>query len=80
MRLSVYPDDPGYHPLAAYCTVYLGGEIVTACVTADEELGECICFDLDADTEGLSEVPTIVRRGKVQIVLGEEWSCETILP
>ena len=44
MRLSVDPKDPGYHPEAFTATVYLDGEKVKKAITADEELGQCLCL------------------------------------
>lgn len=43
MRLSAAENDKGYHPQAYLCTVYLDGQKLSNCITADEEKGECVC-------------------------------------
>ena len=42
-------DDPGYHPFAWKAVVYLDGEELAECLTADEERGHCIVYAKDAD-------------------------------
>lgn len=68
MRLSVDQDDPGFSPDAIRATVYLNGEKLNLCITADEERGECLCYDEDARPSG-NFAPTILRKGEVKIVL-----------
>lgn len=44
MRISADEDDVGYHGIAHFAEVYLDGEKLDLCVTADEERGEAICL------------------------------------
>ena len=72
MRISMDEKDSAYDPYkATNAKVYLDGEELKDCLTADEEAGECICFDLDAVMPSSEKIPTIVRRGKVEIILAE---------
>jgi hypothetical protein len=70
MRLSYDRKDPGYHEGAMFCEVYLDGERLTNCITADEERGEAICF-VQKDGERLrdadGELSREVRHGVVEI-------------
>jgi hypothetical protein len=73
MRISVDKNDPGFDERRAMdATVYLDGVEIRNCVTADEELGECICFVLDRhgplQDDGSYETLTEVKRGVVKIV------------
>ena len=64
MRLSIRQTDPGYSPKAFSAKVFLDGEELSKCFTADEELGEAHCYVLEEDTEELKEV---ILRGDVVI-------------
>lgn len=69
MRLSMDENDQGYDPYRAIrATVYLDGVELKDCLTADEEAGECVCFDANSFSIA-DKPPTIVRRGKVKIVI-----------
>lgn len=74
MRLSLRKNDPGYHPEAFGAEVYLDGQIVNGCFTADEEKGEV--FVLKRNTLGEYTINAtgddIVKErktGKVRIVV-----------
>jgi hypothetical protein len=48
MRISVDPKDRGYDPvLSRTARVFLDGRPLTNCITADEEIGEAICYAID---------------------------------
>lgn len=47
MRVSVNKNDPGYFIGAQRCEVYLDGEFVESCLTADEEKGEVVVLAPD---------------------------------
>ena len=49
MRLSVRKTDPGYHSRAFGAVVYLNGQIINDCFTADEEKGEVFLLKRDSD-------------------------------
>jgi hypothetical protein len=49
MRVSTRKDDSGYIARAYNYRVYLNGEEITHCHTADEEKGEAHCFVYDVD-------------------------------
>lgn len=49
MRLSVIKEDSGYSPLAHLFAVACNDELVAACITADEEKGYAIQYQLDAE-------------------------------
>jgi hypothetical protein len=69
MRLSVDKDDRGHYPLAfaAGVEITLNGEPVKNCLTADTDLGLVVCADFDGVKPWMDSVPTIERRGKVEI-------------
>lgn len=75
MRLSVRKNDPGYSPAAFGAKVTLNGVPLDNCITADEELGVALCYDVDAsgkpylDPADPSRAATIERRGVVKIAL-----------
>lgn len=72
MRISVRNSDPGYFEGSYRCTVFLDGVKLDDCVTADEEEGLAICYDLSATRPG-DPVPVLVeRRGKVRIETRDE--------
>lgn len=70
MRISVLPNDPGYHHLAAggWFEALIDGAHCFGVITADEEMGEVLaydpCFALNAAGDG---VYTIKLFGKVVI-------------
>lgn len=66
MRISVLPDDPGY-PAQGVFDVYLNGEYVRNCYTADDETGEVVVPDVSAAIETFGAVPMKTLRGKVSI-------------
>jgi len=49
VRLSVRKNDPGYHSRAWGVVVYLNGQKISNCVTADEEKGEVFLLKKDSD-------------------------------
>ena len=76
MRISVRKDDPGFHPKAMQCTIFVDGvDVTNRCYTADEEQGKAWCFKhnkenrpfLDPDTP--NKVAAEVLTGKVVIIL-----------
>ena len=80
MRVSVIEGDPGYKKWAVLCRVLLDGEEVSHCFTADKEKGEVYCYVTDKngrmvlDHENPRNVKTVVKRGKVLIVLPEDFA------
>jgi len=72
MRVSVIKNDEGFSPSAHLCEVYLNGEILHRCHTADEELGVAYCYEKDANgyyiTDG-DHFKTVEVRGEVKIVV-----------
>ncbi len=54
MRISVKNSDPGYFEGSYRCSVYLDGVKLDDCVTADEEEGLAICYDMAAARAGLA--------------------------
>jgi hypothetical protein len=70
MRLSVREDDPGYSMEAFGARVYLDGEEVDKCVTADEELGKVWVYDLDSLEPDMDEIPIKELSGDVFLVPG----------
>jgi hypothetical protein len=72
MRVSVHKDDCGYRTDACDFNVFLDGELLKSCFTADEELGEAHCYRLDATgnlmrNESGDAIQTEVRRGAVRL-------------
>lgn len=71
MRVSVNKDDPGHATLQyGRFDVFLNGELVKGCITADEELGMCEVIDYDDKGRATVEdgrLKTVVRYGKVQL-------------
>ena len=74
MRLSVRRNDPGYHPEAFGAEVYLDGQIIDDCITADEEKGEVFIlkrntlgeYIINAEGANIAEER---KTGKVQIIV-----------
>jgi hypothetical protein len=81
MRLSVEPGDPGYDHagytgLWMHATVTLDGEILTNCITADEEKGTALCYllvDGKPQHDGVGGLRRVELHGKVKIELPEEF-------
>ncbi len=73
MRLSMDDEDLGYDPFNAIrAKVYLNGDLLIGCLTADEELGEVTEFVFNGPNFSISsnDKPiTETRRGAVKIVL-----------
>lgn len=75
MRISVRKDDPGFHPLDSLCEVFLDGQRLRGCFTADEEAGEAHCYVegddgrpvLDPERPG--QLMETVLNGKVTLVV-----------
>lgn len=51
IRVSVFKEDPGYHP-APLVEVYVNGKKANGCVMADEERGQALCIVLNNDGTG----------------------------
>lgn len=66
MRISVFPDDPGF-PTQGVFDVYLDGRKLANVYTADDTLGEVVVCDTDVAIETFGDVPTKTLRGKVLI-------------
>ena len=76
MRISTDKDDPGFHPNPFGTKVWLDGEEVRECITADDELGMVVCHELDENGypfirpgTGLIALKTLF--GEVRIELGD---------
>jgi hypothetical protein len=78
MRISVDQNDPAWRDdIATHdAKVFLGGVEIKYCVTADDELGECVVLVLDEQGVPKLSGPqcgapplTEVRRGEVKIVV-----------
>jgi hypothetical protein len=67
LRVSVFPDDPGYKNFGGTFDVYLDDEKLTNVYTADDDTGEIVVVDND---EWLGSGVTIFKTkyGKVTIV------------
>lgn len=77
MRSSVKKEDPGYVNFINFDKyhVFLDGAPVPYCITADEEEGFVLVYELDENGRPfieLDEVPTKVMRGKVEILGDDE--------
>ncbi len=66
MRISVTNSDPGYFAGSYRCTAYLDGVKLDNCVTADEDEGLALCYDMSG------EVRLIELRGEVEINTRDE--------
>lgn len=81
MRLSIIETDRGYDPRAHFraVRVMLDGVQVPKPLTADEELGEVLCFKLNArgnpfiDPDNPKQIAQHTLTGKVEIVLPDNW-------
>jgi hypothetical protein len=70
MRASVRKDDSSYNPQHTKLEVYLDGEPVRGCITADEEKGEIVVYAKDGKGHYVMEsekLKTETRTGKVEI-------------
>lgn len=72
MRITVLDDDPGerIHPGRERITVFLNGEEIKHCLTADDFAGEVV--SVQTDEKGLmlaenGEVKRLTRHGEVRI-------------
>lgn len=73
MRLSVDPKDPGYDTEKAFgASATLGGVLVEYCITADEDLGLVVCYQL-RDGQPFVVLVTSARRSSRSS--GESRSC-----
>lgn len=72
MRLSVKESDKGYSKDAYMYEVYLDGNLLYDCFTADEELGEAHCYVKDDDNrvklDNYLEIKTVIVNGTVKLV------------
>lgn len=74
MRISIRKNDPGYHPELLPCHVYLDGQELFLCFTADEEEGKVYCFEKDdhgkylMDPDNPQKLKEITLSGNVKIV------------
>jgi len=71
MRISTDKFDVGYVPDSAFYEVYLDGDYLKDCVTADDELGIAICHVRDYDGNLLiegDEIVQTVKYGDVSII------------
>lgn len=76
MRLSVDKSYVGYDPIVSRVYVTLDGERIFSCITADEELGEALCYvwPLSFVDDKYTSLKTELRTGKVVITFSEEAS------
>jgi hypothetical protein len=76
MRISVTKSDPGYFEGAHRCTAYLDGVKLDNCLTADEEQGLALCYDMSDEGRQYArmsgEVRLIELRGEVEINTRDE--------
>lgn len=75
MRLSVMPGDVGFSPMALRAHVYLDGQRLPYCFTADEERGEAFVFAVHGDGALAHDGPTLLTErltGEVRIVIEAE--------
>lgn len=66
MRISIDPTDPGFSETGFLTRVLLDGNELHRCITADEELGEAICW---GDHVRHDIIERVTLRGKVTIIL-----------
>lgn len=76
MRISVTKSDPGYFEGAYRCTAYLDGVKIDNCLTADEEEGLALCYDMSDEGRQYArmsgEARLIEVRGQVEINTRDE--------
>lgn len=76
MRKSVFEYDPYYDPKAYRYEVFLDGQKIDYCHTADEELGVAYCYEpvlkdclgREVSFKYLAGVPSVTKRGDVKLV------------
>jgi len=73
MRLSVDKDDKGCSHIAFDCQVYLNGDLLNHCITADDIEGFCLVYKEGADGNlyiepGRDYIATEVLHGDVSIL------------
>lgn len=74
MRVSVEKDDPGYRPGVYAAEIFLNGERLTRCFTADSDAGIAICAKVDKQGNVMhrdGKILTETKRGNVSIVMPE---------
>lgn len=81
MRVSADIDDPDFSLAAVWLQVYLDGQQLGACITADSDRGEVLCYELDERGRIRFDPDTkraIVahRTGKVEIYVDQRVSCD----
>jgi hypothetical protein len=72
MRISADENDIGFHDIAHFAEVYIDGEKLELCVTADEERGEAICLIRTPGGAILHDGEQMIRearRGTVTIII-----------
>lgn len=77
MKISASQNDPGYNPrVTPHCEVYLNGEKLYGCVSADSDRGTVECTKRDKDGHIVvldGEIVMETRRGNVCIFVPEEY-------
>lgn len=69
MRVSLNKNDPGYREDAHRFKAYLNGYEVEYCFTADDDLGVCLCHDVETfRRDRLDYMPVKTLTGFVEIV------------
>ncbi|MCK5605395.1 hypothetical protein KAR91_26120 [Candidatus Pacearchaeota archaeon] len=76
MRISVNENDTGCCGEAYVAEIFLDGKLLENCETADDELGEVVCFDMCSLKKGIKKRETL--KGKVEIVLPEGLQLYTV--
>lgn len=79
MRISVVEKDPGYSPIAHHAVdkVTLNGELVEHCLTADEEKGYVLFYEVDENDNVCTEGDTVITGeliGDVKIFLKKDFN------
>lgn len=74
MRVSADIEDRDYSHAAAFLQVFLDGDEVRMCITADDTRGEVLCYDVDEKgyirfDPGSVRAKTVTLTGKVEIVV-----------
>lgn len=71
MRISMDSTDPSFNLKALHVSVFLDDVLLSYCITADEELGTCLCFIHPFTIVG-GEAATEVKHGKVKIIVPKD--------
>lgn len=78
MRISADKDDPDYSPRSKLASVYLDGNKLDRCISADSVAGEAVCVKVDDKgritirlVDGEPTIDTEIIRGNVEIVFAE---------